>query len=67
MHTGDVVETMTEQLFSEEGVFGPDIRARISHQGSIDVFEARGGTPPRRWPAPRVREVHTAMSWKPIA
>ena len=33
---------MTEQLFSEDGVWGPDIRARISHQGSIDVFEFRG-------------------------
>ena len=49
---------MTEQLFSEDGVWGPDIRARISHQGSIDVFEFRGGVPPRKWPAPRVREVH---------
>ena len=49
---------MTEQLFGEEGVYGPDIRARIEHQSSIDVFRARGGTPPRRRPAPRVREVH---------
>lgn len=48
---------MTGQLFGEDGVFGPDIRARIEHQGSIDVFEARGGTPPRRRPAPRVREL----------
>ena len=49
---------MTEQLFSEEGVFGPDIHARTSHRLSIDIFEARGGTPPRRRPAPQVREVH---------
>jgi ribonuclease Z len=48
---------MTEQLFGEEGVYGPDIRARIEHQSSIDVFRARGGTLPRRRPAPRVREV----------
>jgi len=48
---------MTEQLFGEEGVYGPDIRARIQHQSSIDVFRARGGTPPRRRPAPLVREV----------
>jgi ribonuclease BN (tRNA processing enzyme) len=49
---------MTELLFGEEGVYGPDIRARVEHQSSIDVFEARGGTPPRRRPAPRVTEVH---------
>jgi ribonuclease BN (tRNA processing enzyme) len=48
---------MTEQLFGDDGVFGPDIRARIEHQGSIDVFEARGGTGPRRRPAPEVREL----------
>jgi ribonuclease BN (tRNA processing enzyme) len=48
---------MTDQLFGEDGVYGPDIRARIGHQSSIDVFRARGGTPPRRRPAPQVREV----------
>ena len=49
------IARMTEQLFGEDGVYGPDIRARIEHQSSIDVFQARGGTPPRRRPAPRVR------------
>ena len=52
------IARMTERLFGEDGVYGPDIRARIEHQSSIDVFQARGGTPPRRRPAPRVREVH---------
>jgi ribonuclease Z len=49
---------MTELLFGEEGVYGPDIGARIEHQSSIDVFRSRGGKPPRRRPAPRVKEVH---------
>ena len=49
---------MTSQLFGEDGVYGPDIRARIGHRSSIDVFEARGGTAPRRRPAPEVTEVH---------
>ncbi|HEX9579737.1 MAG TPA: MBL fold metallo-hydrolase [Gemmatimonadales bacterium] len=49
---------MTELLFGDEGVYGPDIRARIQHQSSIDVFEARGGLAPRKRPAPMVREVH---------
>jgi len=48
---------MTELLFAPDGVYGPDIRARIEHQSSIDQFTARGGTPPRKRPAPRVREV----------
>jgi ribonuclease Z len=48
---------MTELLFNEDGAFGPDITSRIKHQGSIDIFVARGGVPPRRWPAPLIREV----------
>jgi ribonuclease BN (tRNA processing enzyme) len=52
------IARMTEQLFGREGVYAPDIRARIEHQSSIDVFRARGGTPPRQPPTPRVREVH---------
>jgi ribonuclease Z len=60
---------MTEQLFGADGVFGADIRARIEHESSIDVFRARGGTPPRRRPSPRVREIHagdrvTGRSWR---
>lgn len=48
---------MTDLLFSEDGVFGADITARVHHQGSIDVFEQRGGEPPRQWPRPEVHEV----------
>jgi hypothetical protein len=48
---------MTELLFGADGVYGPDIRARIEHQGSIDIFEARGGKAPRARPNPRVTEV----------
>lgn len=51
------IARMTELLFGEEGVYGPDIRARIQHQSSIDVFRARGGTVPRKRPAPQVREI----------
>lgn len=49
---------MTELLFSEEGVYGPDIRARIEHESSIFVFEERGGKTPRKRPTPEVKEVH---------
>lgn len=51
------LKRMTGLLFDPDGVFGPDIEARIKHQGSIDVFETRGGVPPRKRPAPRVTEV----------
>jgi ribonuclease BN (tRNA processing enzyme) len=52
------IARMTDLLFGEEGVYGPDIRARIEHESSIFVFEERGGKPPRRPPAPQVREAH---------
>jgi ribonuclease BN (tRNA processing enzyme) len=55
------IARMTELLFGEEGVYGPDIRARVEHQGSIDIFEARGGKPPRKRPEPKVSEVRAGM------
>ncbi len=51
------IARMTEALFGEGGVYAPDIRARVLHPSSLDVFMARGGTPPRRPPAPHVTEV----------
>jgi ribonuclease BN (tRNA processing enzyme) len=52
------IARMTEQLFGTDGIYGPDIRARVEHRSSLDVFEARGGKVPRQRPAPRVTEVH---------
>jgi ribonuclease Z len=52
------IARMTEQLFGANGIYGPDIRARVEHRSSLDVFEARGGTLPRRKPAPKVTEIH---------
>jgi ribonuclease Z len=49
---------MTEQLFGADGIYGPDIRARVEHRSSLDVYEARGGKLPRQRPAPRVTEIH---------
>jgi ribonuclease BN (tRNA processing enzyme) len=54
------IARMSNLLFGEDGVWGPDIRARIEHESSLFVFRERGGTPPRKRPAPRVREVHAA-------
>ena len=52
------IARMTEQLFGADGIYGPDIRARVEHRSSLDVFEARGGKLPRKRPAPRVTEIH---------
>lgn len=48
---------MTELLFSEDGVYGPDLAGRTQHPGSEFVYEMRGGVLPRKQPAPRVSEV----------
>ena len=51
------IRRMTELLFGKDGAFAPDLNARIEHQGSIDIFVARGGKPPRKWPNPEVTEL----------
>ncbi len=51
------LKRMTAQLFNDDGVFGPDIVSRTTHQASLDIFQARGGKLPRNRPAPEVREV----------
>jgi ribonuclease Z len=52
------IARVTEQLFGADGIYGPDIHARVEHRSSLDVFEARGGKAPRKRPAPRVTEIH---------
>jgi ribonuclease Z len=52
------IARMTALLFGDDGVYGPDIRARVEHQSSLHVRAARGGRAPRRRPAPNVRELH---------
>lgn len=48
---------MSELLIGEDGVFGPDLKARIEHPLSVVIYEARGGVAPRPRPAPAVREL----------
>jgi ribonuclease Z len=48
---------MTELVIGDDGIFGPDLAARTQLRMSQDVFVARGGTLPRRKPAPVVREI----------
>lgn len=51
------IARITEQLFSEDGIYGPDLEARTRHQLSLDIYKARGGDGDRPKPAPAVREV----------
>ena len=51
------LEAMTRLLFSREGAFAPDLRARTEHKLSLDIYEERGGRLPRAWPAPEVHEI----------
>ena len=48
---------MTDLIVGEEGIFGPDLKARTELPMSQAVFVARGGTLPRARPRPVVREV----------
>lgn len=48
---------ITEQLFGDDGVYGPDLAARTGHRLSLDIFELRGGTLPRPKPKPKVTEI----------
>ena len=48
---------MTELLFGEDGVYGPDLAGRTRHPGSQFIYEMRGGVLPRRRPVPLVSEV----------
>lgn len=51
------IERMTRQLFDKDGVFGPDLTARTSHEGSLGYYQRRGGTLPRPWPNPLITEL----------
>lgn len=48
---------ITEQLFGEDGIYGPDLSARVGHRLSLDIYELRGGALPRQKPKPNVTEV----------
>lgn len=51
------IARMVDTIVGDDGLFGADLRARTRLQMSVDVYEARGGTPPRQPPTPVVREL----------
>jgi len=62
VHGPPPLARMTAQLFGDAGVYDVDIRARIGHESSLDVFRERGGALPRERPAPRVTEIHAGAT-----
>lgn len=56
------ISAMTEKLFGRDGVFATDLTARTENEGSKAVWVARGGSLPRPWPAPQVRDVMPGFS-----
>jgi ribonuclease Z len=48
---------MTELLIGEDGVYGPDLKARTEHPLSQVIHQARGGTLPRARPQPEVNSL----------
>jgi len=48
---------ITDQLFGDDGIYGPDLTARVSHRLSLDIYELRGGELPRIKPKPNVTEI----------
>lgn len=48
---------ITDGYFGPDGVLSHDLRARTDLPQSQEVWMARGGTLPRKWPEPAVREI----------
>ena len=48
---------MTELLFGDDGIWGPDLKARTEHPLSTVIYNARGGEGTRAKPNPNVTEL----------
>lgn len=48
---------MTELLFGDDGIWGPDLKARTEHPLSTVIYNARGGEGARAKPNPNVTEL----------
>ena len=60
--------SFVEQLLGEKGAFFPDWHSRVAAPVSIEIFQRRGGVPPRPAPAFEVRDlepgkVEQTASW----
>ncbi len=53
---------INEKLFGADGVFATDLIARTENPGSQEVWQSRGGSLPRPWPAPVITEIAPGFS-----
>jgi ribonuclease BN (tRNA processing enzyme) len=51
------IRNAIDKLIGPQGVFGPDIEARMKWDASLHVYRARGRREPRLPPAPEVHEI----------
>jgi ribonuclease Z len=51
------IKSLIDKLIGPDGVFGPDIEARMNWDASLHVYRARGGAEPRLPPRPEVTEI----------
>ena len=63
------MQRMTDLLFGDHGVFHNDLDGRMNSEGSQRVYLNRGGTLPRKRPAPDVTPLHDGQvietdTWK---
>ena len=48
---------LSRKLFGADGVYAVDLAARCGHPASREFHVMRGGSLPRKWPKPAVREI----------
>lgn len=58
------IRNINDKLFGNNGVFATDLRARTEHVASQQVWQARGGTIPRPWPAPDITEIDAGFTYR---
>lgn len=53
----DPIARIVESMIGQDGIFGPDIKARTEHEMSLEIYKARGGELPRKPPAPNIQQL----------
>ena len=64
VHGPKPIAEITRKLFGNDGVFADDLKARTELKGSQDVWVTRGGSLPRHWPKPEVKQIKSGFSFE---
>lgn len=57
VHAPKPFAELSDKLFGADGVYAVGLTARCEHPASREVHLMRGGSLPRKWPRPTVREI----------